>query len=253
VGFPAAKDGKGIVLVFNQNTAGGCEQLASPFMFNADNDLGKFGKHVAIDGDIACVMNESPYYNTQLFLRQDNKWVQSNAFGSDEWIFGCSISGDTIAIGDNDQDHDEYIAKIKLYKYNRELNEISPIQDPIVPTGGFSSFALTKDYLVYVNKNGKDILVYGYNDPDQVLSFKEQFHVDDLRDSLAFAVSDDVIVVGGDQTHIFTLHDTNWTELATLNQECTFAAVSGQHFLTASSNEVHAYKIQQHCLPEIGT
>lgn len=228
--------GAGTVLVFEQNESGGWEEVDDPLVRDASYSDHGFGRHVEIDGDLACVSDSNDF--SHLFRREGGKWIQfdrvKNGFAEGN---RCLISGDIIAIRD-------YPRGIKLYRYDRSLKGTVLIQDSI-PAGSFDSMDLSNDYLVYYRSEGiYDAFVYRRDPSSQTFYFLQQLNIDGPGGNRGLALDKDILVIREPLTHIFSEVNGRWTEAMILDQRYRRYAVSGRTLIAMKNNIVHSYSIQ---------
>ena len=106
--------------------------MKEPFSRDGNDDCGRFGHSVDINGDLACVVAKH-----SLFSHWDgNKWVQfdriNNGAGSDSDP-ECSITGDTVVILGYDSNQGRFL---QLYKYDEDLDGVVLFQDTIYADSG---------------------------------------------------------------------------------------------------------------------
>ena len=154
IGFEAANDQVGAVLVYEKNLFGEWDRVEDPFIRDTKSarrttsyhpgflKQRNFGSYVTIDGDLACV---GDYKWAHLFHRSSDNWVQIESFAIGLQIepfevdFGsvykyCSIAGDIMVVSNST---DEGYHKLQLYNIGTDLNKAIAIQDPIVTGDGY--------------------------------------------------------------------------------------------------------------------
>jgi len=219
--------------------------VEDPFVHTANTTLKSFGMAVDIDGDLSCIYHTGfdwgDYIN--LYHKDDDssKWIQFDTISGST----CSISGDTIAAGR------------QLYKYDRDMNKVIPIQDPISPW--YAGKALSKDYLVIWSEE-KTVSIYHRNEMNQTFTLTQQLNISDRSWRYnQLALDNDILVVDRDNhTRIYSLQDGDWVESITLDESYSDIKFSGRTLLatknneTSSSSEIYSFNIQD-CTQDMPT
>ena len=256
----SSNDGAGAVLVFEQNDFDEWERVDNPFIHTANTTQAKFGHSVGIDGDLACIVNNLSY-EANLYHREDNnKWVQ---FNRTKGIgYECSISEDIIAMSDwsyeqpinpqiykhtfviNEFESSKY--SWQLYKYNRDLNAIFPVQDSVVGANIWA-MDLSNDYLVYWDYVKGEAFIYRQDE----VTLHQRLNITSTGPSFnSLSLDNDMLVVGGDRnTYIYSLQDGYWVESITLDESFDDIKISGRTIIAtkyndASTSEISSFNIQ---------
>jgi len=245
-----------ILSVYDLNEFGFWEPVETPFVGAKDRYF--FGWTVGVDEDLICV---GAAYSVHIYRREGAQWTLIEKVDVGYTGNECAIAGDIIAIYD-ESDESPYVGYVKVFKYDRDIDGIVPLQDPILADGD-GTLTLSRDHLVFTDNSGT--FIYKQQGSNETFSLIQRLdptywrHVGGgySQAGRQIALDNDLLAFWGESDYIEIFSEKNGTWEQTLIVEQPYKNstralgyyhISGRNLMATWGNDVYAFKIED-CAP----